>query len=552
MKKNYLLILGIFFSKLIYAQNSTEPIAKKNNFSINSNMSNYDLQYCLIEMDVDPTQQFISGNITHYYKMMQSSDILYFDLAKNLNVSQVLYHGQSLTYQQLASDELKIYLPKTIMKGTMDSLSIKYSGIPSKENKAFVTSIENGMPVLATVSQPFAAREWWPTKQSLNDKIEKLDIKIITPPQYSVGSNGKLISETILSTGKKQTFWQTNYPTAAYMFGIGVTKYVKNSGWLGNLGNQFPFLNYIFPSSAADTTVLSNIDWTKQCMETFENYFGEYPYRNEKYGHMQIGPGVSMEHSTMSSMSNFNKEQIAHELAHQWFGNKVTCGAWNDIWLNEGFATFAQFLANEKHLMTPDEFRSYLKASAARITAEPDGSIYIPANTELDISRIYYKRLSFGKAGYALWMIKWILGEEKFYEMLKAYHNNPAFAYGYVTTEDFKSFLNSYTGKDFTEFFNDWIYNQGHPTYHIKWTQYNNRIVFNVLQTQSHSSVSFFEMPLPIKVIGTKGEAAYFLLNNTFSNQFFTESIPFQVERVYFNYENQILEKNSTVTTDKL
>jgi len=106
------------------------------------------------------------------------------------------------------------------------------------------------------------------------------------------------------------------------------------------------------------------------------------------------------------------------------------------------------------------------------------------------------------------------------------------------------------TGKDFTGFFNDWIYGQGYPTYDIRWKQTGNQATFRAGQTQSHSSVSFFDMPLPIKVNGTGGQVAYFALNNTSNNQYFTETVAFPVASVQFNYEHQILEKNSTVAQD--
>ena len=147
-------------------------------------------------------------------------------------------------------------------------------------------------------------------------------------------------------------------------------------------------------------------------------------------------------------------------------------------------------------------------------------------------------------------MIKWILGDTAFYQAVKDYHSRPNLAYGYASTADFKaSFLQS-SGKDLTEFFNDWLYGQGYPTYTIKWKQTGNQIFFKAGQTQSNASVSFFEMPLPIKVNGTGGQTAYFVLNHTSNNQGFLETVSFPVASVQFNYEHQILEKNSTVVQD--
>lgn len=519
--------------------------------NVNPNTLNYDLTYVRLELDLDPNQQYVSGTVTSHFKMLADSPNIYFDLANNLSVSNVKYHGQDLTFQQLSTDEIKINFPATITAQTTDSLSIKYSGVPDSSSDAFVADFTSaGDPVLATLSEPFGAKEWWPTKQSMNDKIEKLDIKITTPEQYTVGSNGKLMSEAILGNGKKQTYWQTNYPIPAYLFALGISNYVKLNSTITTTGSSFPFLNYVYPSSV-NASVQENLDWTTTSMQTFEDHFGLYPYRNEKYGHMQFNWGGGMEHATMTSMGGFNRSLIAHELAHQWFGDKLTCGAWNDIWLNEGFATFGEHLTYEKLLMTPAEFQNYLSNEIDFITSQPGGSVYIP-DGELNFSRIFNGRLSYGKGAYVLRMIKWVLGDDQFYAALKAYQNNPAFEYNYVKTTDFRDFLTSYTGKNFTEFFNDWIFGEGYPSYQIRWTQNasTKKLTFRVGQTRSTSTVSFFEMPLPIRVSGSGGQTAYFVLDHNSNNQYFTEDVGFDVTTVTFNYDRQLLTKGSTVVRD--
>lgn len=519
--------------------------------NVNPNTLNYDLRYARVELDLDPNQQYVSGTVTSHFKMLSDSDHIFFDLADNLTVSAVKYHGQNLIFQQLSTDEIKINFPVAVTAQTTDSLSITYSGIPSTEGSAFVAiGTPAGDPILATLSEPFGAKEWWPTKQSLNDKIEKMDIKITTPAEYTVGSNGKLMSETILGNGKKLTYWQTNYPIPAYLFALGISNYVKVNSTITTTNGSFPFLNYLYPS-AVTTSNQNNLNWTGTNMQTFEDHFGVYPYKDEKYGHMQFNWGGGMEHATMSSMGYYSLDLIAHELAHQWFGDKLTCGAWNDIWLNEGFATMGEYLVFEKLLMSPSQFQNYLQDEMDAVTSQPGGSVYIP-DGQLTSNRIFDGRLTYTKGGYVLRMIKWILGDDQFYAMLKAYQNNPAFAYSYVKTNDFRDFLTTYTGRDFTEFFNDWIYGEGYPSYQIRWTQNptTKQLTFRIGQTRSSPSVSFFEMPLPIRVSGAGGQTAYFVLDHTSQNQYFTRDVGFDVTNVTFNYEKQIITKGSTVVRD--
>ena len=526
--------------------------SKMIDYNVNPNTLNYDLRYQRLELQLDPAQQYVSGTVTSHFIPNQNMASIYFDLSNTLTVSEVKYHGSNLPFTQLSTKEVKIDFPAGIPAATLDSLSIKYSGAPDtggSAGDAFTISTQSGVPALYTLSEPYGAQEWFPTKQSLNDKIEKVDLMINTPSQYNVASNGKLFSETVLPGNRKLTFWQTNYPIPAYLIALGITNYTKFNDTVGN--PPFPFVNYLYPSTTSNSTIMSNIEWTKTVMNTFEQYFGPYPYRNEKYGHMQFGWGGGMEHATMSSMGSWGRGIIAHELAHQWFGDKVTCGAWNDIWLNEGFATFGEHLANEKLLMTNSQFMSYLSSEMNYITSSSGGSVYVSDTNLGNTGAIFSGRLSYSKGGYVVRMIKWILGDDAFYSALKDYHARPQLAYGYAKTEDLKNSLLESTGKDFTEFFNDWIYGQGHPTYQIRWNQTADQMLrFKVSQTTSHSSVNFFEMPLPIKVNGTGGQVAYLVLNHTTKNQNFAEQVNFPVVSIQFNYENQILQRNSTVTKD--
>ena len=560
MRKIYFLVLSVFVFQQFCAQN--ENIERKammakemKSFAgkmavgnTNPNTLNYDLRYQRLDLTINPAVYNVSGSVTSHFKPNQSMSNIYFDLDNQMTVSQVQYHGNTLAFQQLSTKEVKINFQSALAANVLDSLTITYSGAPTTANNAFFNGTQGGTAVLSTLSEPYGAQDWFPTKQSLNDKIERVDVKITTPSQYSVASNGKLMAETVLGNGQKLTFWRTQYPTAAYLIAFSVTNFVKLTDTMGN--PPFPFINYIFPSTSTNTTNMSNIDWTKTVMNTFETYFGPYPFRNEKYGHMEFQAGGGMEHQTMSSMGGWSRGLIAHELAHQWFGDKVTCGAWNDIWLNEGFATYGEHLANEKLLMSNTDFLNYLLGQKNYITSSTGGSVYVADANLTNVGTIFNGRLSYSKGGYVLRMIKWILGDAVFYQALQDYHARPALAYNYVKTQDFNASLLTSTGKDFTEFFNDWIYGQGYPTYDIRWKQVGNTVTFRAGQTQSSNTVSFFEMPLPIKVNGTGGQVAYFALNNTFNNQYFTQTVNFPVASVEFNYEYQMLEKNSTVAQD--
>jgi len=560
MKQIYLLMLSCCGLSVVAQKTDVQKMraaeadryAKMITYNVSPNTLNYDLLYQRLELNLDPAVRYISGDVTSHFKANSLMSEIYFDFSTNLTVSQVKYKGQPVTFSQLSTKEIKIQLGQSLAAGAVDSLTISYAGTPGaygSAGEAFAISTQGGTPVLYTLNEPYGAQEWFPTKQSMNDKIEKVDLVITTPGAYNVAGNGKLISETTLTDGKKRTFWQTNYPIPAYLIALGITNYVKINDTMGT--PPFPFVNYVYPSTANNNSAMNNIAWTKEAMNLFETYFGPYPYREEKYGHMQFNWGGGMEHATMSSMGSFGKVLIAHELAHQWFGDKVTCKTWNEIWLNEGFATFGEHLVNEKLLMSASQFQNYLQGEMDYITSSAGGSVYVADSQLGNTDAVFSGRLSYSKAGYVVRMMKWILGEEVFYQALKDFHNRPQLAYSYAGTEDLENSVLQTSGVDLSGFFQDWIYGQGYPSYQIKWNQTTaQQLVIKVNQTQSHSSVNYFELPLPVRIKGTNGEVLNLKLENSMNGQSFTVPVNFTVSTVTFNDEKHLVTRNSTVTKD--
>src|SRR5690606_18870975 len=205
--------------------------------------------------------------------------------------------------------------------------------------------------------------------------------------------------------------------------------------------------------------------------------------------------------TTVSFMGGFSRGLIAHELGHQWFGNKVTCGSWQDIWLNEGFATYLAGMVIENFDGNTD-FRSWKQDKILSITQENDGSVYVPAQDTTSVNRIFNSRLSYNKGSMVLHMLRKKLGDAVFFQGLKDYLADPELAYGYAKTEDLIRIMEDASGVDLNEFFDDWIYEEGYPQYTIRWNQTNgaSNMIVTISQTQSHPSVSFFEVPVPLRI----------------------------------------------------
>jgi aminopeptidase N len=281
-------------------------------------------------------------------------------------------------------------------------------------------------------------------------------------------------------------------------------------------------------------------------MNLFSGLFEEYPFSNEKYGHAQFGWGGGMEHTTVSFMGGFSRGLIAHELAHQWFGNKVTCGSWKDIWLNEGFATYLSGLVIENF----DGFESFTAWKQNRInsiTSQPGGSVYIIDN-DTTSSRIFNGRLSYSKGAMVAHMLRKELNDAIFFESLQNYLADPDLSYGYAKSDDFIASVEETAQGDLTEFFNDWLYGEGYPTYAIEWSQPSENLArFVINQAQSHWTVDFFESKVTLKLNGTNGENMTITLDNTYNGQEFFQIVLFDISDVEFDPYYDIISKNNEV-----
>lgn len=557
MKKTYL-ILFFFSLSLSFAQITESELKEIVNaemksassmmsVEVNPNTLNYDVTYHQLKFTVNPAEYFISGEITTTFTALANMNSITFDMANELTVTSVKKNGVTMTFSESGNNELVINFPSVVTTGTSANIEIIYSGAPPVSGfSAFAAETHAGTPVLWTLSEPFGARDWWPCKQDLNDKINSIDVYVTAPSQYTVASNGLEVGQTGNAI-TKTTHFHHNYPIPAYLIAIAVTNYTVINQTAGTAPNTFPIVNYIYPENNT-TAVQTQLLQTPLIMNLYETLFEAYPFKNEKYGHAQFGWGGGMEHTTISFMQNFSRSLIAHELAHQWFGDKITCGTWKDIWLNEGFATYLASMVIE-NFDGNTAFITDKTNMINNITSQASGAVYLTDSEATNVNRIFSSRLSYNKGAMVLNMLRFKMGDTMFFQALKNYLADSNLAYKYAVTSDLKSHLEAVYGSSLTEFFNDWIYNQGYPTYNItaqNWGSGQAKITIN--QTQSHSSVSFFEMPVPIRLLGAGSLTFDTVLENTTNGQEFIIPVPFVITGVQFDIEKEIISKNNVVT----
>ena len=507
--------------------------------------NNFDVKYYRLEWEVDPAIRYIKGTVTIYYQITSTSNFIALDLMSPLVADSVKQHNVLLTKSH-ASNTLTINFPGNVNSGTFDSVSIFYQGIPPNTGfGSFVQSTHAGTPVMWSLSEPYGSRDWWPCKNGLDDKADSIDVFVTNPIAYKVASNGLLQSQTPVSGGTKLlTWWKHRYPIASYLICFAVTNYSVFNRTVSLSTGILPMQTFCYPE---DSTSFSNgtIN-TLNAMQLFDTTIGPYPFANEKYGHVQFGWGGGMEHQTATFVVNIGESLCAHELAHQWFGDKITCGSWKDIWLNEGFATHLASMYMEKKY--PSNILTWRINEINNITSQPGGSVEVDDTTS--VGRIFDGRLSYTKGSHLLYMLRWILGENVFRSAIKRYQTDLAVNYGFARTDDLKRNLEQASGLNLTYFFNEWFSGQGYPTYNVQWSNIGSGNVWiKMNQVTSHVSVPFFELPVALKFRNAT-QSTTVIVDNVSNGEIFIKPIGFVADTVLIDPEAWLITRNNT--TQKL
>jgi disulfide bond formation protein DsbB len=509
---------------------------------------NFDVRYYRAEWEVNPALKYIKGKVTTHFTMTEAGNSIALDLSGSLVVAKVEQAGSPLSFAH-ANHTLQINFPSSIPAGSVDSVSIFYEGAPV--TTALEVSAHGDVlplsPVMWTLSEPYGSKDWWPCKNGLDDKADSIDIYINTLSVYKAASNGILQSETPVPGGRTVTHWKHRYPIASYLVSFAVTNYVvfNDNVTIGNV--NMPMQTYCYPESAPAFQAGSQT--AIGAMQLFSTLFGDYPFAKEKYGHVQFGWGGGMEHQTCSFMYNMGETLITHELAHQWFGDKVTCATWQDIWLNEGFATYLSSLyADSKY---PQMILTNRTAAVNVVTSAPGGSVWV--DNINDVNRIFDHRLSYVKGSCLLNMLRWILGDAAFFSALKNYLDDASLSYGFATTNDLKNHLETASGKNLTYFFDQWFTGQGYPSYQLEWYQEGNAVEFKLNQTSSHPSVGFFKLPVPVLFRNNQtGQEKLVVADHVSTGQIFTENIGFAADTVIIDPEKWLISKNNSASKSQI
>ncbi|MBD2770288.1 T9SS type A sorting domain-containing protein [Hymenobacter sp. BT664] len=474
-------------------------------------MDRYDVTYYKLDLALENNSRDVSGNVRLLARnLAQPLDSVAFELYPTFTIDSVVVNGRRSPGLRRAGSDVTARLPQVVPANTLFSAVIYYRGTapngssPGSENALSTQLVsEFGVNVTWSISQPFAAHEWWPCKQVLTDKADSLDVWVTTSSANKVGSNGVLTRVTPLPNGKSRYEWKHRAkPIAYYLVSVAVAPYVEYVNYAHPAGGpQIPIVNYVYNQAALES-YREQLDYTPLLLENFSSLVNLYPFASEKYGHSMAPIGGGMEHQTMTTQGNFNVLLTAHELFHQWFGDNVTCASWEDIWLHEGFASYGEYLSLQRFAPAGTD-RDWMDQAHQLVLQNPGGSLWVADTT--DDERIFSIRLSYRKGAAVVHMLRYLLNDDtKFFRALRTYQST--YSGRTARTQDLQRIFEAEAGRSLQYFFDQWYRGEGYPTFDVRWNQVGPNFYLRSTETTSMPTVTpFFDTDVDYTLRFTDG-----------------------------------------------
>jgi aminopeptidase N len=356
------------------------------------------------------------------------------------------------------------------------------------------------------------------------------------PQGYTAASNGALVKTEATPSQTTTFFWREDYPLANYLISVAATNYVRfEDTYTAMDGRKMPLVYYVYPEHLELAQLKFAI--TRRALEIFAPLFGEYPFLNEKYGMAEFPWSGGMEHQTLTSLganiigsvTNSGQSVIAHELAHQWWGDLVTMRTWDDIWLNEGFATYSEVLFFERFAGLAAGDLMHNSYDDGKTFGRMGGTIKAENLSDPfdDTGAIYTK------GAWVLHMLRHLLGDQPFFDALKEYASR--YGFGNASTLDFQTVCEAHYGDKLDWFFQQWMSAPGRPFYKAssdistRDASGNYTVTLTIKQKQSHEipgrAQSVYIMPLDVTIHYADGSAETRVIRNDARKQSFSFTV---------------------------
>jgi aminopeptidase N len=510
------------------------------------------------QLDLDFTQGFTnntplySGRERVTWKP-ESDSLIILDFI-GLRIDSVLYGTQRLTFDTTStSRKLKITLPSSARN--LDSVLVDiwyaYTGNGRRGYYYYDASPSTGTleRLGYTFTEPDDTPYWVPC---INDPSVKVPCKISArvPTGFQVASNGLLKQVVNGGDGTTTFYWEERYPVAMYLMVVTISRYSTFSHYYRRVTNPSDSIEvkyYVWQADSAGQVynAVNAFRNVLNMMRFFSTVFGEYPF--DKYGMAVVYPfgAGGMEHQTMTTIHRSwisgagSQGGIAHELAHQWWGNMVTCATWADIWLNEGFATYSEAMW-EENFYDVQTFRTLMSNIQFFGSSSWQYPIYNPPPQFLFGSVVYHK------AAWVLHMLRYLVGDSTFLAIFKEYRKR--FEHKAATTEDFIKVVNDVSAQNLRWFFDQWIYRKGWPVYAHNWFVESASGGYKLTLTlQQQQSEAVFQTPVQVLARAAGGFETRFVVNNTERTQAFQYDLSFHPDSIVIDPDAWILKQMSSM-----
>lgn len=475
----------------------------------------FDAVYYRLDVTLTTEPDYLRGSVTMRARSRQDGlSQIELDLMRSLTVDSVLINGQPVAFNQTPYT-VAIALNPAYDDGELFELTVFYEGVPGASGfGSFVFSSHQGTPWIWSLSEPYGARDWWPCKDHPSDKADSTDVFITCASNLKAASNGLLVSVMDHGNGTRTHHWKERYAIATYLVSLVVTNFEEFTNWFYHSPvDSMPVLNYVLPEHLSDA--LRDMPLTIDALAILSDLFGPYPFLNEKYGHAEFGWGGAMEHQTMTSTTHpFSESLIVHELAHQWFGDMITLRTWPDIWLNEGFATYATNLYLERRY----GFQTYQETMESDMAHAKSAVGTLSIHDSTNIDRLFDPDLVYKKGAATLHMLRHVLGDSVFFLCLRTYASHPSLRHATASTEDFRDVCEQVSGLDLDYFFEQWIYGERFPSYAFSWyataTDTGYMATIRLSQTTGTTNPVFFTMPVDVRISAALWDTTIVVFNN--------------------------------------
>jgi aminopeptidase N len=470
----------------------------------------YDIKFVFLNLEMERNTKYIKGGVTTVATVtMAALDTFQTLLHLNHTIDSVRFNNQLVNV--LRQDSMvKIKAPIPLNNGASFTVTIYYKGTAPSGGAAIGsgynmgTSGAWGNQATWSLSESFVGYHWWPCKQILTDKIDSSWVFVTTDSTNKTGSNGILTN--VVNVGNKKRYeWKSRTPINYYLISVATARYKEynlyaHPQYLPN--DSILIQNYIYNNAINNNNWINqqkpSLDQIPAMLEFLSEKYGMYPFYKEKYGNCMAPFGGGMEHQTMTSQGFFEYYINAHELGHHWWGDNVTCKSWGDIWINEGWASYTEHLVAE--FLDPTNFAGNLNAVHNNIMSQPGGSVFFTGADTMNTGRIFSGRLTYDKGGAIVHSLRFLTNNDSlWFQTLRGFQN--LYKDGNASAIDFQNYYQTQTGINPTQFFSQWYYGEGYPTFDIRYNFANGQFFLKSTQSVSMPGVTpLFITPIEYRI----------------------------------------------------